>query len=136
MIRNRNQLYGIVMIACVAGYAWLFYNLTNTLGQTADVCLFKRMTQLPCPSCGATRAVISIAHGDFITALNLNPIGYIVACIMLLAPLWIVLDLGLKKNTFFLFFQKLETQLRRPYYAIPLVLLVLVNWIWNISKSL
>ena len=136
MIRSRNQLYTIVIIACVVGYFWLYFNLTNKLSTSVNVCMLKHITQIPCPSCGSTRAMISIANGEFVNALKLNPIGYLVAGIMTLSPLWILIDLGLKKNTFFESYQKIEIQLRRPQYAIPLVLLVVLNWMWNISKNL
>jgi len=55
---------------------------------------------------------------------------------MLLAPLWIIVDIAAKKNTLFTFYQKTETYLKRPQLAIPLVIIVIINWIWNITKGL
>ncbi|MCE2771205.1 MAG: DUF2752 domain-containing protein [Saprospiraceae bacterium] len=101
-----------------------------------EVCLIKNATNIPCPSCGTTRAVVSLVNGDFFEALFLNPFGYIVALIMLLAPIWIVFDLISKKNSLFIFYQKIEKFLVRPKLAILLIFLVLANWIWNISKGL
>jgi hypothetical protein len=69
-------------------------------------------------------------------AFFLNPFGYLIAFILLAAPLWILVDLCRRSQTLFDFYQKAEKFLRRPAVAIPLILLVLVNWIWNITKGL
>lgn len=37
-------------------------------------CVFRIVTGLYCPMCGATRAVISIVNGDFISALRCNAV--------------------------------------------------------------
>lgn len=34
------------------------------------------MTGVPCPGCGLTRSVASIAHGQFHHALSMHPFGY------------------------------------------------------------
>lgn len=134
---NRNKLYSILLTACVAGYIWLIYNILSneTDNNSVEVCLIKHVTNIPCPSCGSTRAIVSLSKGNFVEAFNLNPIGYIVALIMLIAPIWIIVDLVLRKNSLFLCYQKIESHLKKPKYAIPLILLVIINWIWNITKG-
>lgn len=135
---DRNKLYSILIIACLAGYVWLYFSITRNFSESKsiEVCLIKHTTNIPCPSCGSTRSIISLTKGDFIGALNLNPIGYLVALIMLIAPIWIIADTIMRSNTFFNFYQKTETYLKKPKYAIPLILLVIINWIWNITKGL
>ncbi|WP_169311996.1 DUF2752 domain-containing protein [Pseudopedobacter saltans] len=98
--------------------------------------MIKHLTTIPCPSCGATRSIISLTKGDFIDALKLNPMGYIIALIMLIVPIWTTTDILRKSNTLFDFYQKTETYIRKPKYAIPLIVLVIINWIWNIIKGL
>lgn len=39
-------------------------------------CGFHRLTGLPCPFCGGTRAARAILHGDFLFALYLNPLAF------------------------------------------------------------
>jgi hypothetical protein len=138
MTLNRNKLYSLLLITCLAGYIWLYYSITkNNAGNiSAEVCLIKHVTNIPCPSCGSTRSVILLSKGDFIGALNLNPIGYLVAFIMLVAPIWIITDTIFRSNTLFDFYQKTETCLKQPKFAIPSILLVIINWIWNITKGL
>ena len=135
---SRSKLYTILIIACLAGYIWLFYSVSKFQPENNDVevCLFKCVTHIPCPSCGSTRSVISIIHGDFLQALYINPFGIIVAGIMLVTPIWILFDIIIRKKTLYDFYIRIETLLRKPGIAIPLILLVLINWIWNIIKEL
>ena len=138
MSLDRNKLYLILFIACLAGYVWLYFSITKNIteNKSVEVCLIKHVTNIPCPSCGSTRSVISLIKGDFIEALNFNPIGYLIAIIMLIAPLWIIADTIKRTKTLFDFYLKIETYLKRPKIAIPLILLVIINWIWNITKEL
>jgi hypothetical protein len=138
MTLDRNKLYLILFIACLAGYIWLYFSITKNITEnnSAEVCLIKHVTNIPCPSCGSTRSVISLTKGDFIGALNINPIGYLVAIIMLIAPIWILVDTVRNAKTLFDFYQKIESYLKQPKIAIPLILLVIINWIWNITKGL
>ena len=100
------------------------------------MCLIKHITNIPCPSCGSTRSIVSLTNGNFIEALLINPMGLIVAVIMSLAPLWILIDIATRRKILFEFYRKIETYLKRPQYSIPLILLVIINWIWNITKGL
>lgn len=55
------------------------------LGRTPlPPCLFRELTGLSCPTCGATRAFHATAHGEILTAFVLNPAG---AVLFLLLPL-------------------------------------------------
>jgi hypothetical protein len=138
MSLNRNKLYSLLLRACLVGYIWLYFSITknSTLDRSTEVCLIKQVTNMPCPSCGSTRSIISLFSGDFIGALNLNPIGYLVAFIMLVAPFWIIIDTVMRSNSLFNLYQKTETYLKKPKIAIPLILLVIINWIWNITKGM
>jgi hypothetical protein len=138
MILDRNKLYTLLFIACLAGYIWLYLNITKNVieNKTFDVCLLKQVTNIPCPSCGSTRSIISLTKGNFTEAMYINPLGCVVASIMLIAPIWLFADILTKKDTLFIFYQKIETHLKRPKIAIPLLLLVIINWIWNITKGI
>lgn len=138
MALSRNKLYSIIFIACISGYSWLFVGLSSeqSMSKPFEVCLIKNITNVPCPSCGSTRSILALTKGNIIEAFNINPLGFLIAIIMVILPLWIIADITAKKNTLFNFYQKTETYLRKPQLAIPLVLIVIFNWIWNISKGL
>lgn len=134
----RNKLYVLVSTACAAGYIWLFLNYQRSVSDSIEpgVCLFKRLTGIPCPSCGSTRSVLSLLKGDFIGALISNPFGLIILSILILAPLWILYDIVLQKDSLLQVYNRTEIFLRRKWIALPLILLVILNWIWNIYKGL
>lgn len=41
------------------------------------VCTFKRLTGVPCPGCGITRALVCLLKFDFVGAWNYNPMIYV-----------------------------------------------------------
>lgn len=138
MVKNRDRLYLILLVACSAGYIWTFMNMqvTRTDHLPAEVCLFKYVTNIPCPSCGATRAVVALLSGNYLTALTINPMGILIALIMLLAPIWVIADLLRGANSLFRFYRRIEMFLQRPQYFVPLTALVILNWVLSINKGL
>lgn len=139
MSPSRNKLYRLLTALLTAGYVWVFINYlsANTFGSLkGSFCLFKHVTNVPCPSCGSTRSVLSLLNGDFIGSLNLNPLGVIVLLIMIITPLWIISDYFFKKESLYFFYKKIEETLSKKRVAIPAVMVILLNWIWNIYKGL
>ena len=132
----RNKLYSLILIACLAGFIYLFCTIHNLKSETFRVCIIKNATGYPCPSCGTTRAVTLLLEGKIIESILLNPFGLVVAIIMTIFPIWILMDIILKKETFYFWYKKTEATIRKPWLASLLILLVLLNWIWNIYKHL
>ena len=136
---QKNKLYLFIFLACFVGYGWLYFSLQHQQqiqNNEFSVCLVKNITNIPCPSCGTTRAVMEISKGEISQSILLNPFGIIVALIMLVCPIWIAYDYLSKKDSFYQFYSKSEEILRRKKVYIPLLILVLLNWIWNINKNL
>ena len=40
----------------------------------APACVFRGLTGIPCPTCGSTRSLVHLSHGDVLSALSLNPL--------------------------------------------------------------
>ncbi len=40
----------------------------------APDCAFKGLTGIPCLTCGATRSVVHLSHGEFLSAFVMNPL--------------------------------------------------------------
>jgi hypothetical protein len=132
---TRNRLYGLLALLCTGGYAWVYYNLTRAAENELYTCTFKKIAGIPCPSCGSTRSVISLMQGDLVQAVIWNPMGLALMISMALIPVWIVYDLFNKKRTLFIAFRKAELFFSRKRFAIPALLLLVANWIWNIYKG-
>jgi len=65
-----------------------------------DLCVFHRLTGLPCLTCGLTRSVCLFARGEWGASLAMHPAGWLafsglaVACLWLLAEAVAGRDLG------------------------------------------
>ena len=138
MSPGRNRLYPLLFTACVAGYVWVAIGRFNSfhLGKPIEVCLMKRLFHIPCPSCGSTRSILSLLKGNFIEALNFNPLGYLVAGSLLILPVWILVDVVGNTDTLYCAYRNFETFIQKKLIVLPLVILLMVNWVWNIWKGL
>lgn len=136
---KKRNLYLLTAIMSLAGYAWLSWNIVegSTSRELPAACLVKHVTGIPCPSCGTTQAVVELTRGNVVKSLLINPFGILMAAALFLFPLWIVTD-GIKNNdSFFRFYRWIESILSgRRWVSVPAVLLVIANWVWNISKGL
>jgi hypothetical protein len=135
---SKKQLYILVLCLSLAGYSWLFWNIRqfSTNEGAIGACMFRNVTGIPCPSCGTTHSVISIINGHFMDAAAENPLGFLVALMLILFPGWIIFDLITRKKSFFVFYLKMETILRRKWIAYPAIIFILINWIVNIQRTL
>ncbi|MFK8303459.1 DUF2752 domain-containing protein [Capnocytophaga stomatis] len=129
--------YTFFTIFCVVGWGWLIISfLTHKSDVGLTVCMSKHITDIPCPSCGTTRSVVSFFEGDFVKSLYLNPLGILASLFLLIAPLVLLYDLVFRKTLFYQMYIKSEEYLKKAYVYIPLIFLILLNWIWNIQKGL
>jgi hypothetical protein len=137
---NKTRLYILVIVLLIAGYIWFSYNIfvqnNDSTGKGFNLCPIKSVTDIPCPSCGSTRSLMEIFHGNFVLALNINPLGYIIALLMMILPFWISYDLIRKRSSFHFFYIKTEKFISYKFIASLLIVLILINWCWNISKGL
>lgn len=135
---NRNRLYVLLSAACAIGYIWLLitYNRGVINGDEPGVCLFRSITTIPCPSCGSTRSVLSLMEGDIWGAILWNPFGLILMAILVISPVWILYDVIRQKSTLFAVYINSELFLKRKWVAIAAILIVILNWIWNIYKGI
>jgi len=74
--------------------------------------------------------------GKLWNAILVNPLGVVIATGLLVIPLWSIWDLSTGRRTLLNSFFKAERILRKRWVAVPLIILVLANWIWNIIKGL
>lgn len=138
MISRRN-LYIFLGVALFAGYTLIFFEIVSHRAAkdvTPDLCFFKTVTGLPCPACGSTRSVLSLFNGNFSEALKINPLGFIIAAILMITPVWLLYDLTCGRSTLYNSYLEAERILRRRLIAAPLIVILLINWAWNIAKGL
>lgn len=84
-----------VVILFVLGTIILLSISLDHVPNNLSLCLFRTFTGLPCPSCGMTRAFISLGHGDIHSSILLNP-----ASILIYIATWIGFLLALLQIVF------------------------------------
>lgn len=133
---TRNKLYGLLSVACFIGFVYLFFSIYYLQKDEITLCWFKNITGYNCPSCGTTRAVAALFEADVLKAIQLNPLGLVVFCIMVIAPFWITFDLITQQDSLFQKYKQTEVFLRKPLIASLLVLMIILLWYWNLTKNL
>lgn len=132
---DRKRLYISLTLGCIAGYVWLVVSVFQ-MNDGWTVCLFKRVTGLPCPACGSTRAMMELAGGNPAGSLAINPNGLVLSVLLVVLPLWLLRDCCTKDDSLYRFYNRAEQQLKRKWFFGLICLLVVLNWIWNIVKGL
>jgi hypothetical protein len=97
------------------------------LGMPWPGCWVRRLTGLPCPTCGATRCAISLAHGDLIGACRHNPLLFLCYVGTVLVNLYAVAVLLFRLPRLRLAY--LPSTVKRALRA-SLVLALAANWIY------
>lgn len=103
-------------LALGAAVIWLSW----CMGRSIHTCLFKRLTGIPCPTCGFTRGAFCLLHGRVDQAWLYNPLLFSVLGVLLIT---IVLRL--------LFAQGVRVCLTRAERAVAWALaiaLFCINW--------
>jgi len=67
-------IWAMLMVCAWLALGGTAVYLSSRLGQPLQLCLFKRLTGLPCPTCGFTRGVLCVLHGQPAAAWLYNPL--------------------------------------------------------------
>ncbi len=133
---TRNKLYTIVAVVWVLSSLWIVYSLFFSSGAFFLKCPFKAITTIPCPACGTTTGLMSLLKGEFTVAFLSNPLSYLALLIMIILPFWIIIDLVTRGDSLFLFYQWMEVLLRKRYFYVPAIIVIITIWAHNIIASL
>jgi len=134
---SSERLYFFLCSFWLAGMVWICISFTDLFeNHSASVCIFKQTTGLACPSCGTTRSIHSILDGEFFEGLKINPFGLFGAVAMIILPFWLLMDYTTKRKTLFRSWLSFEYWIKKPVIFWPAIIVVIANWVWNISKEL
>jgi hypothetical protein len=87
-------------------------------------CIFKGLTSFPCPTCGATRALLLLVQGDVAASLTMNPLVSLLA-------LGACLVFPVSLLAFFLQLPRPSVELTEREHVVigvAVLVLVLMNW--------
>ncbi|MDX2002835.1 MAG: DUF2752 domain-containing protein [Chitinophagales bacterium] len=129
------KIHLLIAATSLVGIGWLSFAYHHP-HSSFTICFIKNVTGFPCPACGSTRSAVAILHGNLLEAFFINPLGYVVVCFLFIAPIGLAFDLLFRKQVLAFGYRILELTLTKKTISIPLVLLLAINWCWNIAKGL
>ena len=134
----KKHLYQLVSLLSVLAYTWIIYNsfFLKIDEEGIIVCWFRTISGLPCPACGSTSGMIEIFKGNFYKAFHYNPFAFSSLIILIFSSLWVSYDIVLKKDGFYKFYLTVNEKLKKKRIIIPIILLFLIIWVWNIYKAI
>jgi len=116
----RSHFIEIVIVSIWLGMIAASIGLESATGRSVPLCLFRNVTGSPCPTCGSTRAVLSLSQADVWAALRFNPL---VTLVVLALPVRIAL-LWRRRSS-------MPLRSRRARWLLPVALVLLgINWIY------
>lgn len=133
------KIQKIIAVTCIVGYFLVYWAIMQdaTGGNTSiGFCLFKKVTHLPCPACGTTRAFVLLLKQQIAKAVLTNPIVVFAFLFLAIAPFWLLYDILWKKKTLDTFYYKAQNFLSKKVPLTIFFILVVLNWLWNIKKGL
>ena len=71
------MLPAALWLTLVGAGAAVSHSVSRVTGEPETSCMFKRATGLPCPTCGGTRCVLSLARGRIVQAVLFNPLVFV-----------------------------------------------------------
>lgn len=134
---SKSGLYRLVGITCVVVYGWVGYNmwlLANRGVPASEVCLLKSATGIPCPFCGTTRSVMCVAKAEFLEAVLLNPLGLLVAGMVVIAPVWIFIDYLRGKESFYVLFNACVKRLQYRGILLMIAMVLVMLWFYQLLR--
>ncbi len=127
-VRNNNRFPGgkLPIIILIFGIIAL-YILHSLNIYYIDLCFFRRLTGLSCPTCGLSRSMLSLSRGHLIEAISYNPfmlVLTVVIFIYLATEILFKISISIK-----------ATKKQYRVISITLTLLFLVNWAFILMSS-
>ena len=77
--------WAVLIVLAWCGLGMGAMSLAAHLDQKVQLCLLKRLTGFPCPTCGFTRGAVSLLHGHVLQAWLYNPLLYSVLALFFAA---------------------------------------------------
>jgi len=74
MPKKRRLVWALAALAALLIGGYILYRFDPVQSGFYPKCVFHEITGLYCPGCGAARAFHALIHGDFLAALDLNPL--------------------------------------------------------------
>ncbi|GIV39941.1 MAG: hypothetical protein KatS3mg033_1741 [Thermonema sp.] len=136
-VQKKKRFYAFTSLLVLAAYAWISWHLyAGHQAAKLGVCWSKNLLGIACPGCGTTRGMLAALQGYWQRALYYNPLSFPALMALALLPFFLLYDLIKKKTLTYSLYLLAERWLRRPAVLLPLAVLIVLNWLWNIQKEI
>jgi len=133
----RQRIIAAIVCLVVAAY-FAFFALAGhfniDIGRHLGYCGFKQRTNLPCPSCGMTRATLAFAQGRIRQAFDTQPAAGLLYCVAVVGAalaLFIAVS-GLYLRLVERFFAEVKVR----YIIVAVVIILAAGWAVTLARAL
>lgn len=119
-----NRVKNFCILAVLIAFLLIVYAIPVT-------CIFKQVIGISCPSCGMTRAFLSILHFDFYNAFTYNILSIPLFIFIIYSILRLIID---NINSQFKYVPKLLNSLTDKKFLIIIFILLFISFIFNNLK--
>ena len=126
----------VVCFAAVAFFglfAWAGHNKTD-MGRWLGYCGFKQKYGLPCPTCGATTAVLAFAQGRIFEAFYIQPAAGLLCCVLVAAAVLALLIAVF--GVYFGFFGRFFAEVKVRYIILAVIVIIAAGWAVTLARAL
>lgn len=137
MMSELRKFYYFTTSFLLLGISWVGWNLFcfQQAKPGLQICVLKNTVGVACPSCGTTRSILHLLHGDISSAVLLNPFGIFAFIGLMVVPFWLLYDYFNSKRTLWTIYVQCISFFQNRKFTFFVIALVLLNWIWNIQKG-
>ncbi|HIJ54134.1 MAG TPA: DUF2752 domain-containing protein [Planctomycetes bacterium] len=122
--RPQWPLWAVILVLVWLAIAGAAVYLSLHLDQVVSLCLFKRLTHVPCPTCGFTRGVLCMLSGRLSRAWRYNPLLFsVLALFIAVTGIRIIFARGLRIRL---------TRIERIIAWLSAAGLLAANWVYVI----
>lgn len=119
-------IYGAIGILILLAFRFI------PLSYIPVLCPFKKITGLPCPTCGGTRALIHLAHLDPVGSFSMNPLISSFTILGILFLLYSIISFFLRPLRFMVRFNQRERRVIRLWT----IGVIIMNWLYLIISGI
>ncbi len=119
-------------MAIIGGYLALILSDIMHKQHYVCLCIFKRLTGIPCPGCGMGRATLELLRGNVAGSLHYNILCPPFTVAVATSLVWLCIDMTKEKKTFFPFVKKDISVPTKSF----LFLLIAIDWVFNIYRHI
>ena len=120
--------WAVALLAVYLALVTVYVLVTQAQGRTAPpLCILKRLTGVPCPTCGTTRMFLAAGRGDWSAAIAANPL---VSLVTVVAAALLLLRIAFRRRVVWI-----NSPTDRRLCTVAIVLAVLVNWLYLLTRG-